>query len=139
MDRIAIIHEARTWLGTPFLPEGMIRGPDGGVDCACFPLAVLQACGLLDRRVDPRPYPRGWFRGALEYRRWLRRLGFVRIDPPYPPGALALFGGHCGIVEDFPIVLHAHDDPLDGGVVRESIYGPVLGTRRFVGCWDLAR
>ena len=58
--RQRIVDEAKSWVGTPYVSNGMIKGKRGGTDCAMFPLAVYAACGLIPKEFDPRPYPPQW-------------------------------------------------------------------------------
>jgi len=54
--------EALSWEGTPYLHQQMVKGPDGGVDCAKYVAAVALQVGLVTREVFDTipPYPREW-------------------------------------------------------------------------------
>jgi len=113
--QLRVIAEAATWLGTPFVPEAAKRGV--GVDCLMLPIRVYAATGN-GPELDPRPYGKGWYRGAARYRRTLRRHATLwTADAPPPPAALVLFklttatatdGAHGGIVVAWPVIIHAH-------------------------------
>jgi NlpC/P60 family putative phage cell wall peptidase len=60
--REAIIAEARTWLGTPFLHQGRLKG--AGVDCAGLVIGIARALELPHADVDG--YGRQPRRGLLE-------------------------------------------------------------------------
>ena len=53
--RQRIVEEARSWLGTPYHHQAMVKG--AGVDCAMILVAVYRAVGLIPAGFDPRPYP----------------------------------------------------------------------------------
>jgi NlpC/P60 family putative phage cell wall peptidase len=56
-QRAAVVAEAMTWLGTPWMHMARLKGV--GVDCANLPIAVYAACGLIEP-FEPPPYPRDW-------------------------------------------------------------------------------
>ena len=56
--RQRIVEEARSWLGTPYHHQAMVKG--AGVDCAMILVAVYRAVGLIPAGFDPRPYPQDW-------------------------------------------------------------------------------
>lgn len=45
--RKKIVEEARSWIGTPYVLRGEVKGPNGGCDCGSFLLSVYKACGLM--------------------------------------------------------------------------------------------
>jgi cell wall-associated NlpC family hydrolase len=47
--------EARSWVNTPFVAHGRVKGPGGGVDCVHLVSAILAAVGFA-HRFDPPPY-----------------------------------------------------------------------------------
>jgi NlpC/P60 family putative phage cell wall peptidase len=110
----AIVAEARSWIGTPYVHRGSLKGI--GCDCLGLVLGVWRACvGPLPERVPP--YAPDWAEaGAGEPlaeagRRWLVEL---------PPGEIAagdvlLFrwrphvaAKHLGIATDAAHMVHAH-------------------------------
>lgn len=57
MSREAIIQEARSWLGTPYHSNAMVKGV--GVDCGMLLIAVFsESAGM--PRFDPGPYSPEW-------------------------------------------------------------------------------
>ena len=54
--RAAIVAEARSWLGTPWVHQHCLKGV--AVDCAQLVIAVGQACGLVDSLLRVRDYGR---------------------------------------------------------------------------------
>lgn len=108
--RAAIVAEALTWEGTPYLSHARIKGV--GVDCAQLPAAVFEAVGLIEP-VNPE-YPADW----MMHRDEERFLSFVlpqarEIDESEAmPGDMVIwrFGrtfSHSAIIIDLPVVLHA--------------------------------
>lgn len=94
LKRAELVHEAMSWLDTPYHHHGRIKGV--GVDCAMLLCEVFERCGLVDR-VEPGHYPSDWhlnrsdeiFMGQLE------RAGAVRVACPQP-GDIGLFQfGRC--------------------------------------------
>lgn len=58
----AVIAEARSWVGVPFLHQGRSRE---GVDCVGLVIVVGRACGLLPADFERTAYGRTPFRGVL--------------------------------------------------------------------------
>jgi cell wall-associated NlpC family hydrolase len=56
--RAEIVRAAKDWLGTPYHHHARIK--HGGVDCAMFPLAVYQECGVLPPDFTPPDYSMQW-------------------------------------------------------------------------------
>ena len=52
----AIVAQARSYLGTPFVHQG--RLPGVALDCVGVPICVARALGLVDTAFDIRGYPR---------------------------------------------------------------------------------
>jgi cell wall-associated NlpC family hydrolase len=44
-QRTKIVRAAKDWLGTPYHHHARVK--HAGADCAMFPLAVFQECGVL--------------------------------------------------------------------------------------------
>jgi len=89
--RAAIVREALSWVGTPFVDCGDVKGPNGAVDCAMLLVRCYVDTGRL-APFDPRPYsPRhmlhsneqrflGWIEDRLGAREVARpRLGDMVI------------------------------------------------------------
>lgn len=134
-ERLDVVQEALTWVGTPYHHQGRVRG--AGVDCGMLLLEVFEATGLLPH-VNPEPYPHDWHlhRSAERY------LGVVmdwcqRVDEPLP-GDLALFRfgrctSHGAIVLGGGLLCHSY---VGKGVVLDDLaVNQELGTR-LVGYWS---
>jgi cell wall-associated NlpC family hydrolase len=112
--RAAVVKEAKEWLWTPMHHRGMVKGPQGGVDCATFPSGVFAACGLFEAYV--REYNAQWW--AHKENDWyVEELSKYMDEVPGPPeralkpGDMVLyqFGrvmAHGVIVVDWPLVIH---------------------------------
>ena len=53
-ERLRLIEEARTWIGTPYRSEGRVKG--AGCDCGTFLLGVLENARILPH-IDIPHYP----------------------------------------------------------------------------------
>ncbi|HZQ25261.1 MAG TPA: NlpC/P60 family protein [Terriglobales bacterium] len=51
MKRNVIVECARTYVGTPFVHQGRVKGV--GIDCVGLPLMVAEELGLKDKRGEP--------------------------------------------------------------------------------------
>jgi len=128
-QRLAVVAEAESWLGTPYHHEARIKGH--GVDCAQILVGVFANVGLIEPVVLPH-YPMDWNLHRDE-ERYLDILGryTCEIDGPahFDPGVGAAgqplgagkvlpgdivvwkFGrcfSHGAIVVAWPIVIHAY-------------------------------
>jgi cell wall-associated NlpC family hydrolase len=111
--RDAIVHEAKTWLRTPYHHHGDVKGV--GVDCAMILVRVYSVVGVTDASVDPRPYPQDWHLHRDSERYLETVMPYVReiSREDVRPGDLVLtkFGrtfSHSAIVVDYPRVIHAY-------------------------------
>ena len=109
--RGAVVAEAKTWLGTPYVSNGDVKG--AGVDCGMLLVRVFVDLGLV-APFEPRPYPAQWsfHQSAERYLEIVERLASEIPGPP-EPGDLALFKigrcwAHGAIVIDWPEILHAN-------------------------------
>lgn len=115
--RQQIVAAARSWIGTPYISNAMIKGPRGGVDCAMILVAVYQEVGLVPKSFDPRPYPAQWHLHRNEERYMRHVLTFMKevaAPPERVPKAgdivMFLLGrvfAHAGIVTAWPNIIHA--------------------------------
>lgn len=110
-QRMAVVDEALSWLGTPYHHLGRVKG--AGTDCGQFLACVYDAAGVIESPEVPLDYPHDWHlhRGEERY------LGAVlRYAKPveYPaPGDIAVFKygrciSHGGIVVLWPIMIHSY-------------------------------
>jgi cell wall-associated NlpC family hydrolase len=115
--RAALVAEAKSWIGTPYISNGAVKGRRGGVDCAMILLAVYQNIGLIEKDFDPRPYPAQWHVNQNEEKYMATVLGFS-YEVAGPPERLPLGGDvvlfklgrvfcHGAIVTVWPNVVHA--------------------------------
>lgn len=110
LQRQTVIHEARSWIGTPYHHHGRIKGV--GVDCAML-LAEVFACAGVIAPVVLEHYPRDWHlhRDDERFIGYVQRFGGVEVDQP-KPADIALFRtgrayGHGAIVVAWPQGIHA--------------------------------
>lgn len=119
-SRAELVHEAQSWIGTPYRMGAMVKG--AGCDCATFLLAVLQSCGFAqDEHCEH--HAQDWFCHTTQEGYALRLLKHAtRIAEAvsYPtlktqPGDLVLTRhdvssrvyNHGGIVVQWPRIIHA--------------------------------
>jgi len=115
--RAAIVCEAQSWIGTPYISNGMIKGRRGGTDCAMLLVAVYQTVGLVPKDFDPRPYPPQWHihRNEEKYMNFVLRFAKEVAPPPEREplaGDIVLFKighafAHGAIITKWPNVIHA--------------------------------
>jgi cell wall-associated NlpC family hydrolase len=133
--RLAVVQEARGWIGTPSRAAQRVKGRDGGVDCLTFVVEVFERAGVIPYYEVPF-YPQDWhlhrdveryLDGVLEYAR--------EIEGPPEPGDVVLFRigrcfAHGGIVTAWPMLIHAWNGM---GVVPADATQALLGRhkRRF--------
>jgi cell wall-associated NlpC family hydrolase len=109
--RVAIVREALSWDGTPYLQLGDIKGPNGAVDCSMLLVRCWVDTGIFEA-FDPRPYPPSWHMHHSEerYLNWLETIA-VEVQVPQPADIMACRFGLCfshgGIMVDKTRVLHA--------------------------------
>lgn len=135
--REQVVAEALTWVGTPYLHQGYVKGKQGGVDCAMILVGVYEPLGLLPKGIDPRPYPMQWnlHRDAERYLDWFKAYA-KKVDRPQP-GDIALykFGrtvSHSAIVLPNDVIVHAFRDA--GMVISDEMRSL---EHRFDSYWSL--
>lgn len=111
--RSAIIEQAFSWVGTPFINCADIKGKQGGVDCAMLATRCYVDSGRLPP-FDPRPYPPGWMlhHSEEQFLGWIQdRLGAREVTAPRPGDVpVWQFGrcfSHCGVMVNATEVVHA--------------------------------
>jgi cell wall-associated NlpC family hydrolase len=115
--RQKLVIEAKSWIGTPYISNGLVKGRRGGTDCAMLLVGIYQNVGLVDKSFDPRPYPAQWHlhQNAEKY---LEHMLFFAHEVPGPesraplPGDIVLFKlgrvySHGGIITVWPEIIHA--------------------------------
>jgi cell wall-associated NlpC family hydrolase len=110
MTREAVIEEAMTWLNTPYVHRGRIKGI--GVDCAMILADVYEKVGLIDH-IDTPEYPQTWHlhRSDERYLAFVKQYGHEVANPEMGDIAMFRFGrciSHAGIVIKWPRIIHAY-------------------------------
>lgn len=112
--RMAIVEEALTWVGTPFVNCADIKGPAGAVDCAMLLVRCYVDTGRL-APFDPRPYPPNWHihRNEQRFLGWIQdRLGAHEVlEPKLGDVVIWQFGrcfAHGAILINTAEVVHAY-------------------------------
>lgn len=126
-----LVENARTWIGTPWMPNQRARGL--GVDCIQFLFAIVDALNLdLDTKTDNyyKVPKRNSFLKSLEEIRWLRT-----VNKPVA-GTFALFSikgipQHVGIISSDSSFIHAS---LRFGVTEQPLE---FWSRRIVRLFEL--
>lgn len=120
-QRMAVIAEARSWLGTPYHHAARIKG--AGVDCMMLLAEVYAAAGVIEPVGDVPHYPRDWMLHRDDERYLNGLLDYCHpVETPHP-GDIAMFRfgratSHSAIVLDWPNIVHAYAD--EGGVVLSN-------------------
>jgi cell wall-associated NlpC family hydrolase len=110
-QRADVVAEALTWLATEYHHYARVKG--AGVDCAQFPAAVYEACGLIPH-VEPQ-YAADWHLHHDEerYVEWVLKFARRIPDAQGRAGDVALWRwgrtySHGGILMDPPQVIHSY-------------------------------
>lgn len=116
--RAAIVAEARSWAGTPYVVGGRVKG--AGCDCGSFLISVAVACGLVtDEQLAPYSMDcwQHW-KDEVYFKRIMRDTvkvleGVVYRTTEILPGSLVLTRtatsshfNHGGIVTAWPLIMH---------------------------------
>lgn len=120
-QRVAVVTEASTWLGTPYHHRARLKGV--GVDCAQILIAVYAHLGLAPE-IDPGEYAHDWHlhQGEELYMAWLSKAGARPVQTP-GLGDMALFRfgrtySHGAIVVGPDELVHSY---LRRGVIRSRL------------------
>jgi cell wall-associated NlpC family hydrolase len=111
-QRTNIVRAAKDWLGTPYHHHACVKR--AGADCAMFPLAVYQECGVLPREYTPPQYSVQWHLHRSEelYLKEIKKFVLEIGSSPQPADFIVFrFGrtySHGAIVVEWPIVIHAY-------------------------------
>lgn len=122
MTRLEAVAVARTWIATPYVLHGRVKG--AGADCATFLAEVLIECGIV-KRPDVENfgfYSHDWFlhcsdeRYLLQVVRHARRIAELagpKAKKPMP-GCIALYRvgktkvfNHGAFITNWPFGIHA--------------------------------
>lgn len=129
----AVVLEAHTWIGTPFVPHGRSKGH--GVDCVSLLAEIYIATGFLSDWKQPT-----YFVGAGQHLQnsvledWLVKSGWFDALPSNArtiPGDLLTFAlgrvdHHVGLKLDGTRFIHAHPQ---AGVIAADLRDPTFGKR----------
>ena len=132
-QRVAVVAEARTWLGTPWVHQAAIKGQ--AVDCAMFLISVFLRAGVISP-FDPRPYPRSWFVHQHEERFLNSIVNHFKCQEVQPadarPGDILMYRiGHCyahGAILIAPALV-MHSFAKNGQVIYTETFDPDLASR----------
>ncbi len=138
-QRAAVVTEALSWLGTPWVHAARIKG--AGVDCGQFLADVFERAGVVGYVPTPE-YPQDWALNRSEERfkniveQYAAPIGKERTPEP---GDVALFRfgrclSHGGIVVEWPRIVHAYINA--GRVVVDSLDNNPDLARRYSGAWS---
>ena len=83
VERLAVVQEALTWLGTPYLHQGRIRG--AGVDCGQLLECVFEGAGVI-QPTKIEDYPHDWHlhRSEERYLETVERVAHKVDRDPLP-------------------------------------------------------
>lgn len=113
-DRELLVHEALSWIGTPYHHMGRVKG--AGTDCGMFLLQCLENVDLI-KHVDVGYYPIDWHlhRSQEKYLGWVEKYCQpVRRKETGPlPGDIVVyqFGrciSHGAMVVEWPKIIHSY-------------------------------
>ncbi len=113
-QREAVVRTAKEWMGTPYHHQARVKG--AGADCAMFPLAVYQECGILPADFQPPEYSMQWHLHRSD-EMYLKTIApFVQerehgCTPDPADFVVVKFGrtfSHGAIVIDWPLVIHSY-------------------------------
>ena len=124
--RAKIVMEARSWINTPYIQLGDIKG--AGIDCSMLLVRCWVDSGIV-QPFDPRPYPANWhMHHSMErYLAWMNRLSVEVVTPQPGDVGLFMFGrcfSHAGIMVTPTTMVNASS--MHGKVVRSSLSDPWL-------------
>lgn len=122
MPREKIAADALSWIGTPYLHQGFVKGKQGGVDCAMILVGIF--ADYIEPGFDPRPYPMQWHlhRNEERYLNWFTKYAHKVDVPQVGDVALFRFGrtvSHSGVIVDKDIMVH--DYRQAGAVIAENV------------------
>lgn len=139
--RAAIVAEAWSWLRTPYIHLGDIKGV--GVDCAMLLVRAYTAVGAVPN-FDPRPYEPEWFLHQDEERYMAGMEKYShRVESPLP-GDIALYrfgrtASHGAIVVADGLVIHAYRPHGNVEVceMRSAVFLDKAGHPRLDSFWSV--
>lgn len=123
--RRAIVEEAKTWLGTPYVPEARVKG--AGTDCGMFILQTFENVGLIEHIEIPHyPVDIACHCSDPMYLNWIEKYSKKVNREPLPGDVIVYkFPGskvphHAAICIDSEYIIHSH---VRSGVVLSNRRG----------------
>jgi cell wall-associated NlpC family hydrolase len=111
LERDRVVQAARTFLGTPYHHNGLLKGI--GVDCATILILAFNEAKVVAAPVDVPPYSPQWHLHHEEnkYTDFIRKFA-AEVDRSPLPGDIVVWKfhrafAHGGIVTEWPHVIHA--------------------------------
>lgn len=130
-QRLAVIEEARRWLGTPYHHMGRVKGV--GTDCLMLLAEVYRTAGVIGE-VEVPFYPPDWnlHRDAERYLDGVTAHACEIEGPPGPADVAVFRFGRCyahgAIVVEWPLLIHAfvgvgvvHADATSGALAGRPV------------------
>jgi hypothetical protein len=116
-QRAAVLAEARTWLGTPFHDNAMVKGV--GVACGPLLIACIRSIGIPVITPDWSKFPKDWHMHTTEERYYNIVAQYAKPVETPEPGDMVLFRFnrmdkpakpfcHGGFVVEWPTIIHAY-------------------------------
>lgn len=132
-QRMAVVDEALTWLGTPYHHLGRVKG--AGTDCGQFLAGVYDAAGVIPNPEVPDDYPHDWHLHRGEERYLQAVLKYAKAVEHPAPGDVAVFRygrciSHGGIILLWPVMIHSY---LRIGVTLDDVEQTVEFRTRLKG------
>lgn len=131
-QRVAVVQEALSWLGTPYHHMGRVKG--AGVDCGMFLAEVFERAGIIPH-LEIEYYPPDWHlhQYAERYLGWVKKYACA-VEQPLPGDLILYQWGRCishgAIVVEWPIIIHSY---VGKGVVRsDATQAPLLDRQRAI-------
>lgn len=129
-QRLAVVEELKTWLGTPYHHFAKVKG--AGVDCVQLLIGVYQNVKLIGE-VDTGNYSRTWHLHRDEEKYLERIVKWAKPTENPLPADVVLFRfgrtvSHAGILLDYPYIIHSY---FDSGVIKEDLTNARLQKRIF--------
>jgi len=111
--RKAAVAEAFSWLNTPYVDCGYVKGDKGAVDCAMLLIGVYSSIGVVDSAYDPRPYSPNWhlhqneelYMAGLE--KWAHKVELAQ-DGDVLMYKFGRHASHGAIAVGEEYIIHAH-------------------------------
>jgi cell wall-associated NlpC family hydrolase len=131
--RIRVVNEAMSWLRTPYVDCGDIKGPNGAVDCAMLLVRVFADLGLIPKDYDPRPYKPDWHIHNNEelYMAGLEQFCNPVSTPQIGDVAMFKFGRHAshgGIIVSETLLVHANKEAKQVELMERRRYDTRLNS-----------